>query len=106
MIAGIDQFLIRWNNEHPLDHQYRKDNKIAFNSPQHRSISQLDILMEYLEEQLFSKYEDNLEVERKKKELYNKGIWLNENSESESSIDLFDKIDISSINKNSQIQIE
>jgi len=50
--------------------------------------------------------EERIEKEDKKRKLFDKGIWLSENTTEEQTIDLFDNLDISSINKQSQLQIE
>lgn len=107
IITGLKAFIVQWNNDHPLDKRYREKYNIAFNSSEHRAISQLDILVEYLEGRLFDEHEEIMEKQLKKDELFNKGVWLSDREvPEESTIDLFDKIDISAIGKDSQIQIE
>ena len=98
--------MIRWSNDHPLDRGFREKYNIPFNSPQHREINQFDILLEYIENVLMQEYEERVESDVKNRELYNKGIWLNENVTEEENESFFDNLDISSINDNSQLQIE
>ena len=106
-MSGLKSFIIRWNNDHPLDKGFRDKYKIAFNSPKHRSINQFDILCEYIENALIKEFEEKVEKELKQKEQFGKGIWLNDNITEEVSEDLFDKLDISSLNSSdSQLQVE
>lgn len=107
IILGLKDFIVKWNNENPLDRRFREKYNIRFNSSEHRKTNQLNVLIEYLEDRLFNEYEERLEVEQRKDELYNKGVWISEREVSnENTLDLFDKIDISTISKDSQIQIE
>ena len=105
---SLRNFIIRWNNDHPLDKRYREKYNIAFNSPQHRAISQLDILLEFIEEQAFKQFEQNYHKKVEKDNQYKQGIWLEEKHlTNEESTDLFDSIDILQFNdESSQLQIE
>lgn len=104
---SMRSIIIQWDNEHPLDREYRKKHNIAFNSPQHRELCQLDIYMEWLEDQLYNdamvqaKHEIECEAQLKK------GIWLRERTVTdEASNELFDQIDISDIPSTAPIQIK
>lgn len=105
---SLRDLIIRWNNDHPLDKTFREKYKIAFNSPQHREINQLDILLEYIEDQVFTEYKADVEHRLNKEKQYQEGKWLEEKQLSnEESQDLFDKIDIFKINsEDSQIQTD
>lgn len=93
-------FIVRWNNDNPLDKKFRDKYKIAFNSPQHRESNQLDILLEHIEDQLFSEHDKAIEHRIIKDKQYEKGLWLEEvKMTEEESQDLFDKIDIFKIKK-------
>lgn len=107
-MKDIRSFMIRWNNENPLDKKFREKYKIPFNSPQHREINQLDILAEFIEDEIFNEFEAKIYRDIEKEENYSKGQWLREqDSPEEVNQNLFDKIDISSFNKNdSQIQVK
>lgn len=95
----IKQLVIDWNNQNPLDRLFRIKNHIVFNSPQHRQTNQLDILFEYIEEKMFEQQQQQITEQAIKDEQYQKGIWLKENKLSnEQQQDLFDKIDVGSIN--------
>lgn len=107
MITGLKTFMIQWNNDHPLDRRFRDKHHISFNSQKHRSTNQLDLLSEYFETKMINEYEEGLEKQIKQEEEFKKGIWLSERIVTEQdTLDLFDKIDISSIGSDSQLQIE
>jgi hypothetical protein len=104
MISQLRTFIARWDNENPLDRWFREKYKIAFNSPEHRRVSQLDILMEYLEDQMMSEYEDRLKLEAEKALLLEKGTWITDRSVKDDKDDdnLFSKIDVSQFNNTSE----
>lgn len=99
MTRLIKSFIIRWNNEYPLDKAFREKYKIPFNSPQHREINQMDILYEFYEDSLIKESIENQEERNEKQKLFEKGVWLNENISSSLNEDRFDDIDISAFNK-------
>jgi hypothetical protein len=101
-------FIIQWNNDHPLDRKFREKYNIAFNSVEHRKSNQLDILLEYVESKCFEDAEQHFSLEQEKLTKYENGVWISEREVSEDqSLDLFEKINIASINnKDSQIQFE
>ena len=101
-------FIIRWNNDNPLDKKFREKYNIPFNSPQHRSINQLDVLAEFVEDQIYREFQQRAEIEVEREKRHTNGEWLQEQQISaEESQDLFDKINISKINEeNSQIKVE
>lgn len=89
----LNKLLADWNNQFPLDRSHRKKYNIAFNSPQHREMSQIDIYLEWLENAMFTELTNSIERDLEDQELLKKGMWLRKdelNSEEES--DLFDKI--------------
>ena len=65
----IKEFIYNWNINCPIDKWYRDKYKIAFNSPTHRAISFIDILIEYEEFKVFDEM---------KPDIYepNKGDWI------------------------------
>jgi hypothetical protein len=98
-------FMIRWNNEHPLDKQFREKHNIAFNSIQHRQINQFDLYLQYVEDQLFEEAMNNSIDNKNKAQLFKKGEWLQEQViTKQENDDLFDKIDLS--NMNSSVEFE
>lgn len=106
----IDQLrkqIIDWSNKFPLDSSFRKKHNIPFGSEEHRRINQIDVYYEWLEEELHKEF-----LEKAKKELQNeadfeKGIWLRESvAEGSNDIDLFNKLNVKSINDASQLSIE
>ena len=46
-------FLIEWNYKFPIDRWWRQKYSIPLFSPQHLEMSQIDIMMEYVEDKLF-----------------------------------------------------
>lgn len=50
-------FVREWGIDNPIDYWWRKKNKVPFNSTLHRSISQRDMLFEFLEEELVREQE-------------------------------------------------
>lgn len=54
MIEEIKEFVIQWNINYPVDKWWRQKHKIAFNSPDHRVVSFIDMIIEYEEEQMFN----------------------------------------------------
>ena len=103
------KFIIQWNNEHPLDKKFREKYNIPFNSPQHRQISQLDIYLEYLEDVAYAEYEQKIEQSIEDQKALEKGEWIQPMTQQEidkEAEDLFDKINISSLNEESKIQFK
>lgn len=98
-------FMIRWNNEHPLDKQFREKHNIVFNSIQHRQINQFDLFLQYVEDQLFEEAMSSSIDNKNKAQQLKKGEWLQEQvTTKEENDDLFDKIDLS--NMNSSVEFE
>lgn len=104
-ISSIREFIIKWDNQYPIDYWFRKKYKIAFNSEAHRNMSFIDMRIEYEEEKLM---EQSFKIEeRKKEELQDyklTGKFLKKRnlnpSYSKSELDeAFDNIDIDSINR-------
>lgn len=52
-VNDIRDFVYRWNHKFSIDRWWRKKYNIAFNSPQHREMSFIDMRIEYEEELLF-----------------------------------------------------
>lgn len=101
-MPDLRKLIISWNNRFPLDREYRKKYNIPFNSPQHRIISQLDIYLEWLEEEAFKAAIENAVEDIEKKEQFDKGVWLKPREaimSSEEDIDAFDKLDVGVLNK-------
>lgn len=90
-------YIIQWNNQFPLDRVYRKKYNIAFGSEAHRQMCQIDIYYDWLEDQVYSEYQEDLKEMSKKEDEYKKGIWISprENKMTEAEqLDLFDKLDV------------
>jgi hypothetical protein len=90
----IDSFIYKWNAMYPMDRWWRERHKIAFNSPEHRVVSFLDIYTEWQEDRLYNKARM---IETKNAE-YKPGDWLTEHRielSIEEEIREFEKIDLS-----------
>jgi len=90
----IDSFIYKWNATYPIDRWWRERHKIAFNSPEHRVVSLLDIYIEWQEERLYNKARA---IDTKNAE-YKAGDWLTEHRVElsiEDEIKEFEKMDLS-----------
>ena len=93
MVNEAKSFLIGWNNTFPLDRWYRKRYNIPFNSEQHKNASQIDIYLEWLEEEVYEEHEVSMKERERKKALFTKGEWLTKPELPEEETDeLWDKI--------------
>lgn len=93
--SDIDNFIYKWNAAYPIDRWWRERHKIAFNSPEHRVVSFLDIYIEWREEQLYNREQEH----SYRNSQYKKGDWLVEHTESisiEEEIKAFEEMDLSS----------
>lgn len=73
-IEDIRSFVRRWNINYPIDRWWRRKHGVIFNSQEHRVVSFLDQLIEYIEDHEYDKAYDNY----KKDEDYKSGNWLKE----------------------------
>lgn len=96
------EFLLEWNSLFPLDYWWRKKYNIPFNSKKHRRISYIDIYYEWLEEEVYKEYFDEIgNKEEKRKHYESTGEWFSfkpSEEEEEKLLELFDKIDVSEFN--------
>lgn len=101
-IENRKQFLIKWNNKFICDRWWRKKYNVSFNSSLHREKCQLDIWTEYLEDQIFNEVSEESELSLEKDKLLQEGTWLTKRSqnkiEEDQEDDLFNKIDLGSLN--------
>lgn len=90
-------FIIEWNNKFRYDYWWRKKYKVAFNSEEHRAMSQIDIRFDYEEEMIMREERANyLRLQREKKFLEKTGKWLKTRKMTEEQAQaIFDRIDIS-----------
>lgn len=70
----VKDFCYQWSVKYPIDRWWRNKHKVAFNSPQHRSVSFIDMRIEFEEDMIFRKgrLENNY--------IPNKGEWLKEDA--------------------------
>ena len=88
----ITAFIYKWNATYPIDRWWRERHKVAFNSPEHRVVSFLDIYVEWQEEQLYIKARETAQ----RQEDYRAGDWLRERAvDVQREIDDFENIDLS-----------
>ena len=103
-MINAEDFLIRWNYQFPLDRWYRKKYGIKLFSPEHLALSQIDIALEFVEEQMFSKYLEQIERDQEAEKDYKKGIWLRKPYLSEEEEDrLFDNFNPSDANMSNKV---
>ncbi len=104
-----EDFLIRWNYFFPLDRWWRQKYGKSLFSPEHLEVNQYDITLEYLEEQMFEKYYEKAKQEETIEKEYKQGVWLrrSEDKFTQKELgDLFDKIDVSSLNQQEKAKKE
>lgn len=91
----ITDIIIDWNNKWRFDYWYRQKYNIAFNSPEHRSLSPIDIKINFIEESVINRDRDSYISKQKDKRFYDKtGQWLKKIKRSdEEEKALFDLID-------------
>jgi hypothetical protein len=92
----IDSFIYKWNVTYPIDRWWREKHKIAFNSPEHRVVSFLDIYVEWREDQLINKAQANAVKNLE----YKPGDWLTERKQEislEDEIREFENMDLSKL---------
>lgn len=91
-VEDIKTFMIRWNNQFPIDFWWRKKYNIPFLSQKHRECSFIHQLMEFQEDRLYKEIEDQIKQEELDYDKYtpNTGEWL--------------KVDISNSNTSREIQ--
>tara|TARA_X000001382_G_scaffold83970_1_gene59430 strand:- start:1047 stop:1334 length:288 start_codon:yes stop_codon:yes gene_type:complete len=73
----MQDFVIWWNNNFPLDYWYRRANNIPFGSKEHRELEPFTIIFAWEEEQIQTVVE-NQKTKKKWKEEYKKNEidWL------------------------------
>lgn len=96
ILKDIKYFIIAWNNKFMYDRFYRQKYNIAFNSPQHRALSPIDMFIDIMEERLIEKhFKDSERQKQLMKEYKENGeflIDLDVSLTDEEKDDMFDKI--------------
>ena len=54
---SLIKFVHYWNFNYPVDRWYRRKYNLAFNSPQHRRISVIDVAIDFLEDKEYEKFQ-------------------------------------------------
>lgn len=92
--------LIRWNYIFPLDRQWRKKYNVSLFSQTHLEANQLDIALEFFEEEVFQDLQDRAKTMLEKEEEYKQGILITTKTVSTSyEEELFSKLDITKFNE-------
>jgi hypothetical protein len=96
ILNDIRTFIIVWNNKFIYDRMYRQKYNIAFNSPQHRALSPIDIFIDIMEDKLVQRHFDK-KVKRDEllKDYKNTGEFLldkDTNMTEDEKEDMFEKI--------------
>lgn len=101
------EFIIEWNYKFPVDRWWRERYNIPLFSEQHLNANQLDIATEYQEILIFEEFKVRAkELDRKQKD-YENGILVSSKELNDiESNNLFDKLNISNINKNTDSQLQ
>lgn len=91
----LKSFIIDWNNKWRFDYWYRDKYEVAFNSPEHRMLSPIDVKRNFIEETLISREREKYIVKKKDEKVYEKtGQWLKKIKKSEKEEQaLFDLVD-------------
>jgi len=101
-IQDIQEFILKWNNDYPIDRYWRKKYSIPFNSEQHRKMSLLDMRIDFEEDRLFDK--SNEEKEERSVYIAGTNNYLRKKNRfvkvsDKEAEDLFNQIDISQFNQ-------
>jgi len=94
---NFQTFLVEWNNAFPCDRWYRKKYNIGFNTPKHRALCQIDIMLEFLEDELVRDSKKQIEAIEKRREELKQGKWLSDLGDyltPEENQEIFDNIDL------------
>lgn len=54
-VEELNEFIYRWNLDHPIDYWWRQKHKIIFNSVEHRAVSFFDMYVEKTEDNLYKR---------------------------------------------------
>lgn len=92
----MHELIVKWNNLFPYDRIYREKYNIAFNSPEHRKVNQIDIYLDLYEDVLFSNYRKETKGKEERYRKYNEDGKLFDDShitkEEQLAQELFDKV--------------
>jgi len=107
-LLNLKGFIIKWDNNFPLDYWWRKKYKISFNTPTHREACLIDIGIEYLEGILMEEYHKEKEERKENLEHYKStGEFLKkvkyEDMTEEEIEEWYDSIDLEELNKNNPV---
>ena len=75
MKGQIESLVVWWNKSFPLDRAFRQKYKMPFNSKEHRTVNQVDVLFEFIEDSMFDELRKEIEETKKVKP---KGLFTEE----------------------------
>lgn len=93
---ALQDLILRWNIDFPIDRWWRKSHGVAFNSQLHREVSFIDMFIEWQEEVIFSELNKKEEEE---KYIPNSGNYMKKlkPEEQQLSDDAFNSIDLNNL---------
>ena len=91
-VESLQDLVLRWNIDFPIDRWWRKLHDVSFNSERHREISFIDMFIEWQEEIMF---EELSQLDKQEKYTPGTGNYLKDLRPETQSIsdETFDKID-------------
>jgi hypothetical protein len=93
----MEEFISTWNNTWHYDFWYRQKYGIAFNSPEHQELCQIDIKLNFIEQKMAEReVESHLKRKQDEEEYKKTGSWLKKRIAPVSE-ELWDALDISKI---------
>lgn len=95
----IKDFVYKWNTTYPIDRWWRLKHKVAFNSPEHRVMSFIDMKIEWEEdcifESLYKESEYKINQGKYMKESINDEVYLSDSEKIDKYKKEFKNIDLS-----------
>jgi hypothetical protein len=97
----LKDFIVQWNNRYPWDLWWRNRYKVGFGTSQHKEISHVDMLMEYIEYRHIEQLKKQREEDEENAENESIGITKgdNKNKMSKKAVDkAFDDLNLDEFN--------
>lgn len=105
-MSDLRHLLITWNNTFPFDRLWREKYNVPFGSKKHKSMCQIDIYLDILEDRLFHEYREEQRELKEMEGRYKSEGFINKNYQEkdisdERFNDIFNNIDVTEFNKSS-----
>ena len=100
-MLNLRQEIVEWNNKFPYDRVYRQKHKIAFGSEAHRSVNQIDVYRDALEDRMFQDLFEEVAKDKEMAENYEKNGILREEcvkAQEDELYDIFESLDVNQLN--------